>query len=307
MVFIYGGSFINGASYLYPSEILTSTQDIVVVTINYRLNAFGFLSSMDPSLLGNYGLWDQRLAIQWVKDNIADYGGNPNKITLFGESAGAFAITDHMISPQNDVTLFQRAITESGSVFSRSFAASNPLVSYNSVAKTLGCQSSPDVVKCLRAVPFRRLLSATMVSGGSLPFFPVADNDYITKDFKSELLKFTKASYSKNLDIHMFDFPKYDVFSGWNSQEGLLYMGVLSALSEKMTGRNISNGLVESVFKASIQSGLIGQGVANEEAHFVTNTLLDYYMNNPHPMASDNRSTDDRRLEAFVNLIGKLL
>ena len=304
MIFIHGGSFVDGSSNLYPSDMLVATQDVVVVTINYRLNAFGFLSSRDSTLPGNYGMWDQIMSIQWVKDNIADYGGNPDQITLFGESAGAFAITYHIISPVNNVSLFQRVITESGSVFSRAFLASDPSTSFSSVLDSVGCQYD-NLISCLRSKPFEQLLNATQSPNRALEFFPILDNDFLPKDLANQLAKFTKASYPDSFNINMADFPKYDVFSGWNDQEGLLYINTLNALSLELEGRNISNGVSEPVLYAAISSKL-AETVADKAAvQLLTNLLMNYYINTPYHMNSDGRSADDRRLETYVNIAGR--
>lgn len=307
MIWIHGGSWASGFSNLYPADVIAATQDVIVVTINYRLNAFGFMSAQDPSLIGNYGMWDQRLAIEWVKDNIADYGGDPNKITLFGESAGAFCITYHMISHKNDVTLFQRAITESGSAFSRSFSASDPLPTFHSVANASGCNASHDVIACLKGLSANKLVEATKPSkdGVVLKFFPTVDDDYIPANFAEELSKFTKASYNQNLDIDMADFAKYDVFSGWNDQEGLLLLQALNVTSTIIDKKGIENGISEKVFSAAIEEKLAEGGVTDPEIkQFASDLAISFYINDPYPMTSDGRSADDRRLEAFVNLAG---
>ncbi len=81
-----------------PAEDLVEDQDVVVVTFSYRVNAFGFLSWEDPLMPGNLGLLDQHLAIKWVYDNIDQFGGDPNKITLLGHSAGAASVGYHLIA-----------------------------------------------------------------------------------------------------------------------------------------------------------------------------------------------------------------
>ncbi|CAL8087182.1 unnamed protein product [Calicophoron daubneyi] len=114
-VHIHGGSFVYGSSHLYPSSVLAST-GIVIVTLNYRLGPFGFLSTGDFASIGNYGLWDQLLAIRWVKENIEWFRGDPNRITLMGESAGAASVGLHTVSPvSREQDLFHQVIMMSGS------------------------------------------------------------------------------------------------------------------------------------------------------------------------------------------------
>jgi carboxylesterase 2 len=90
MVWFHGGAFQQGAAKRpeYDGRRLAQAEMVVVVTVNYRLGALGFLVSSELGLLGNYGLMDQRAALYWIQKHIASFGGNPNSITLFGESAG---------------------------------------------------------------------------------------------------------------------------------------------------------------------------------------------------------------------------
>lgn len=119
MFWLHGGGFIigSGESNVYGPEHLL-IEDIVLVTVNYRLGALGFLSLNDPSLEvpGNAGLKDQVLALKWVQKNIIHFNGDPNNVTMFGESAGASSIHFHILSKQSE-GLFQKAILQSGTVF----------------------------------------------------------------------------------------------------------------------------------------------------------------------------------------------
>ncbi len=119
MIWIHGGAYITGSSnsVVYDLDSLP-LHEIVLVTINYRLGPFGFLKLDEISngkiqSTGNEGLMDQKLAIEWVKENIAEFGGDPNNITLFGESAGAWSVAlQSSISPHGN--LFSKAICQSG-------------------------------------------------------------------------------------------------------------------------------------------------------------------------------------------------
>lgn len=119
MIYIHGGAFVRGSSstLIYGPDYLLQ-KNIVFASFNYRLGAFGFLSLQDPNLKvpGNAGLKDQNLALKWIKENISHFGGDPNNITLFGESAGAASVHYHMISNQSN-KLFNRAILMSGCVY----------------------------------------------------------------------------------------------------------------------------------------------------------------------------------------------
>lgn len=98
MVFFHGGSFASGAGGLYGSYYLLD-QNVVLVTVNFRLGPFGFLSTGNSAAYGNSGLKDQVLALQWIQENIGYLGGDPNRVTIFGQSAGAGAVQHHIVSP----------------------------------------------------------------------------------------------------------------------------------------------------------------------------------------------------------------
>src|SRR5215831_11171577 len=115
MVFIHGGYFVFGAGSLpiYDGAYLAASGNVVVVTLNYRLGALGFLAVPELGLTGNYGILDQRQALRWVAENIAAFGGDPSKVTVFGESAGAMSVGLHLFSIPADRSLFRAAIMES--------------------------------------------------------------------------------------------------------------------------------------------------------------------------------------------------
>lgn len=115
LVWIYGGAFTTGFAgrYLYGPQFLVR-HDIILVTLNYRLGPYGSLCLDIPGVTGNQGLKDQQIALRWIKENIEAFGGNPNKITAFGQSAGAKSIDFHIHLTEE--TLFQQAIFQSGSI-----------------------------------------------------------------------------------------------------------------------------------------------------------------------------------------------
>ena len=107
MVWIHKGGFTNGGAPTYtPSELVTDN-DVIVVVIQYRLDAFGFLSCVEELVPGNFGLWDQNLAIHWVKTNIGAFGGDPESITVFGQSAGAASVGYQLLSPASKDLTFR--------------------------------------------------------------------------------------------------------------------------------------------------------------------------------------------------------
>nr|XP_034837734.1 esterase E4-like [Maniola hyperantus] len=113
IVNIHGGSYYEGSGDFFLPDFLMLHGDIVFVTLNYRLDMIGFLSLETPEVPGNAGMKDQVAALRWIMDNIAQFGGDPNSVTLVGESSGASSVTYHMFSPMS-TGLFHRVIAESG-------------------------------------------------------------------------------------------------------------------------------------------------------------------------------------------------
>jgi carboxylesterase type B len=115
MVFIHGGYFVLGAGSdpLFDGSYLAASGNVVVVTLNYRLGSLGFLAVPELGLTGNYGILDQRMALRWVSENIAAFGGDPHKVTIFGESAGAMSVGLHLFSIPANRDRFRAAIMES--------------------------------------------------------------------------------------------------------------------------------------------------------------------------------------------------
>ena len=130
MVFIHGGGFTSGSGsvFLYRGGNLVRNGDAVVVTINYRLGALGFLGHRDladpDGLVGNWGIHDQVAALRWVRDNIAAFGGDPGSVTIFGESAGGFSVATLLGTPAA-AGLFHRAVVQSGGAHVHSVQEAN--------------------------------------------------------------------------------------------------------------------------------------------------------------------------------------
>ncbi|KAG5669412.1 hypothetical protein PVAND_017299 [Polypedilum vanderplanki] len=160
LFWIYGGAFIlgDGNSLIYgPDELMK--ENIVVVTFNYRLSVFGFLSTGDEHAQGNYGLKDMVLALKWVKENIKNFGGDPNKITIVGQSAGAVSV-HHLMLSQMTQGLFHQAIMMSGSALSPFSFQTNPRQKAENLARKIGLifNSTEEMVEKLRKVDFREIL-----------------------------------------------------------------------------------------------------------------------------------------------------
>ncbi|XP_066264896.1 cocaine esterase-like [Branchiostoma lanceolatum] len=150
MVWIHGGAFTLGSASTYGGEVLTAYHRVVLVTINYRLGPLGFLQTLEAEAPGNFGLLDQIKALQWVQNNIRDFGGDPDRVTIFGESAGGFSVSSLVMSPLA-TGLFHRAISESGAGLWPVLEKGDLSVT-KTIAGKLGCDVDhyDNMVRCLR-------------------------------------------------------------------------------------------------------------------------------------------------------------
>ncbi len=166
MVWIHGGGFSTGtgAAGLYDGARLAEA-GVVLVTFNYRLNVFGafahpLLTRESPHhASGNYGLMDQIAALGWVKRNIAAFGGDPDRVTIFGESAGGRSVSLLMVSPLAE-GLFHRAIVQSGPVRNVNYSRASREAIGERIAAALGCDEAPDPLACLRSKTHAELAGA---------------------------------------------------------------------------------------------------------------------------------------------------
>ncbi|KAL7962355.1 alpha/beta-hydrolase [Trichoderma compactum] len=170
---IYGGGFQLGATVTYDGSSLLSSavsqgQPFIYVAVNYRVAGFGFMPGAEILKNGsaNVGLLDQRMGLQWVADNIAAFGGDPDKVTIWGESAGAMSVFDQMLlyggnATYNNKPLFRGAIMNSGTAApAERIDSPKAQAVYNNVVSKAGCSSSADTLACLRRLPYNTFLSA---------------------------------------------------------------------------------------------------------------------------------------------------
>jgi para-nitrobenzyl esterase len=211
MFWIHGGGFAAGASSepRQDGENLAK-RGVVIVSLNYRLNVFGFYANAELTKesahhsSGNYGLEDMAAALEWVRKNIEAFGGDPAKVTIFGESAGSWAVSELMAAPASK-DLFARAIGESGAAFS---TTSLPMPTLREAEKagaefaaSLHCQSLAD----LRAMPAEQLTQAS-VKPSPEQFAPVIDG-YFLPEAVPEI-------YAAGKQAHV------PLLAGWNLNEG---------------------------------------------------------------------------------------
>ncbi len=185
MVFVHGGGFNTGQGAPYDPARVVDQGDVVVVTINYRLGALGFLAhpGLDDPATGNLGIADQQAALRWVRENAAAFGGDPRNVTLWGESAGAFATCAQLASPAAR-DLFDRAILQSGPCSNRMLPLPQAQERATTIATRLGCSDAA----CLRALPVEKLVGLpedqvrTIRTGVERPWVPVTGTAVLPVD-----------------------------------------------------------------------------------------------------------------------------
>ncbi|XP_051025145.1 acylcarnitine hydrolase-like isoform X1 [Acomys russatus] len=164
MVWIHGGALVGGAAFMYDGSLLTAMEDVVVVTIQYRVGVLGFFSTGDQHARGNWGYLDQVAALHWVQQNIAHFGGNPDQVTIFGESAGGTSVSTLVVSPMSQ-GLFHRAIMESGVAVLPDLIHDTAEMVSTTVANLSGCgaKDSETLVRCLRGKSEAEILTINKV------------------------------------------------------------------------------------------------------------------------------------------------
>ncbi|MFC4909027.1 carboxylesterase/lipase family protein [Actinomadura gamaensis] len=251
MVWIHGSGFRNGSGSLYRPAEMVARDDVIVVTVNYRLGLFGFLAH--PAFdragngSGNFGLEDQQAALRWVRRNAGSFGGDARNVTIFGESAGGVSTCSQLVSPQA-AGLFQRAIVQSGPCtrqagdwpdFDGSREPSGSWLPHSraeaekrgrDVAAKLGCADPVTAAACLRALPVEKLLkesgygfTPTYGGGGILPTDP-------------------NRAYARG------EFHRVPVMQGITRDEYRLFQ----ALTEEFTGEKLDKAGYEAHVKAYV-------------------------------------------------------
>ncbi|GLG99963.1 Acetylcholinesterase, partial [Gryllus bimaculatus] len=215
MVWIFGGGFYSGSATLdvYDHRMLVSEENVLLVSMQYRVASLGFLFMDTEDVPGNAGLYDQLMALQWVHDNIAAFGGNPHNVTLFGESAGAVSVSIHLLSPLSRNLFSQSgAATAPWAVITREESVLRGL----RLAEAVGCphQRSQlrEVVDCLRSKDATELVNNEWGTLGicEFPFVPIVDGALLDDHP-------TRSLASKN-------FKKTNILMGSNTEEGYYFI-----------------------------------------------------------------------------------
>lgn len=293
MVWVHGGGFFagSGSTEVYGPDYLIE-HDVIIVTINYRLGALGFLCLGHNEVPGNAGLKDQVMAFRWVQKNIVKFGGDPNRVTIFGESAGAGSVSYHLVSPLSQ-GLFQYAIVQSGSVL-------NPWACIDRAAaidrafrlgKALGCDTKDtnELLKFLREVPDYDILTNTNIlrededgTGLNIVFLPCIEEPATSQSFIP--------CASRKL-LEQGKFAKIPTIVGTTSAEG-----IISCFFIDLSEGNLLK-VYEKIEKFIIQD--LGVDVNSDKAKQISKELRQFYF-------GDSPVTVEK-IDNFFELYGDLL
>ncbi|KAL2084153.1 hypothetical protein ACEWY4_019671 [Coilia grayii] len=205
MVWIHGGGFAMGAASFYDGSVLAAYQNVVVVTIQYRLGMLGFFSTGDGNAPGNWGLLDQVAALQWVQENIESFGGDPSSVTIFGESAGGVSVSLQYLSPLSS-GLFHRGIAESGTAAMSFLVSADPMATALMLANVSNCAGTKphEVVDCVMQMSTEDVIK--IAESVTLMFMVTVDGHFLPKPV-GDLLK-------------SHEFNKSPLINGVNNDEG---------------------------------------------------------------------------------------
>ncbi|VDN03548.1 unnamed protein product [Thelazia callipaeda] len=279
MFFIHGGGYVIDSAVRYHySKIakLLVSKDLIAVTIQYRLGFLGFFTTGDSTCPGNFGIWDQIMALKWVKENIKCFGGDPDQITIIGQSAGAASADLLSLSPYSR-DLFKRVVLLSGNAECPwAVAKSKRVVSYcRQRAQKLGWKGSDnkEMIKFLRKLPASKLAdnligNKELFATGLLPLTPIVDGDLIPCSIK-ELRKLA---------------PTKPSIVGVTENEGLLFV----ALNRMPCDQNDIEKAIQAVNK-----------YVKESEINIRQVISDIYF--PHANCDENSRQNTQR--AFINML----
>ncbi|GAB1859692.1 Carboxylic ester hydrolase [Camponotus japonicus] len=233
LFWIHGGAFQYGSGMIYRATYLMDS-DVILVTINYRLGPMGFLSTEDEVIPGNMGLKDQNMALRWVSQNIEWFGGDPNRVTLFGISAGGASVHYHYLSQMSE-GLFQGGISFSGTAFNCWTQTESALEKTKKLSALMGCPTttSQDMIHCLRYRPAQAIVQATsefmyFLYNPFTPFGPVVE-----KGSDAPFIDKTPVEIVNNGDVQ--DIPW---ITSVTSEEGLYPVAEFIAANENLKQLN---------------------------------------------------------------------
>ncbi|XP_041980319.1 juvenile hormone esterase-like isoform X2 [Aricia agestis] len=269
MVWIHGGGFFCGSGNddLYGPKYLLQ-HDVVLVTINYRIGVFGFLCLDTEDIPGNAGMKDQVAALKWVKDNISNFGGDPENVTIFGESAGGTSVSFHLVSPMSK-GLFKRAIMQSGVTTNCWSEVTNARKRALVLASSLGCESDDDkeIAKFLKTCSTESILFPRLpltFSEGRREYPELYLAIVSEKEFDNVERFYSGDSFTNILNnLH----KDVDIMMGYMEHEGLIFPALTPKTDKAIKHANtfmeyfVPNSIILN--NTPLQSHKIGEMIRN--------------------------------------------
>ncbi|XP_035705661.1 esterase FE4 isoform X3 [Folsomia candida] len=294
MVWLHGGGFSFGSSNIYSANYFMD-EPVVLVTLNYRLGAFGFLDTQDGVVPGNLGLRDQRLALEWVHKNIAMFGGDSSRVTFFGSSAGAASVALHMLTETS--ALFHRGISESSTALSSWLIQRNPRKNAQNLARFLNCSTQPshELVSCLKSKSGSDIVDAmslfklgSTVSDANFLFTPSIEN---SPDSEQPYLKKCPEELIANAKfLHSIPW-----MVGCNKNDGILNVGSILETRSSTINEIIANWTEISPWLFVYNYDIDGGKDAMDEISFKIKGRL---------LSSDGQIDEDHFLTSLPILVG---
>lgn len=287
MIWFHGGAFVIGQSSIYDASTLSGFGNVVIVTVNYRLGPIGFLATDDDTSKGNYGLWDQQMALQWVHDNIRSFGGDPNLVTLFGESAGGASTFLQALYPKNK-GLFKRIISESGTAMCPwAYSERNTVGRFSKLlGLRLNCSiaTNAELLKCLRSKPFEDLITNAQVGTKEDEIYrpewaPVVDGEFI-KQLPPDVFLYPETMIADGRNA----LADLDLLIGINDGDGgfITMVSLLPFVQSKVTPTSSALQIVNSYVTNSMLTDRFGLTTAS-----LVDAMSFLYTNWSEPMTND--------------------
>nr|XP_027227009.1 cholinesterase 1-like isoform X1 [Penaeus vannamei] len=259
MVWFLPGAFVVGSMEIYRPEYLVA-KDVVYVTVQSRLGILGYLSTGDSELPGNLGLKDQTLALKWVQDNIHALGGDPDKVTIFGQNAGGASVHYHILSPMSK-GLFKRAIMQSGTALCSWSVREDHRYMAGQIGSILDCPgatenpNSSDLVDCLKKVPADQLTAALLKMPTPYVMGPRVDGEFLP-DHPATLVREGR-------------YNRVDIIAGKTRDEGALNVRTF-----------LKDGVVDAMIKSfgTIGPYMMGLNVWDDNIDFIGRLIFHRYM-----------------------------
>jgi carboxylesterase type B len=291
MVYFHGGGFSLGTANTFGAEYLMD-EDVVFVMVNYRLGPFGFLSTLDEVLPGNYGLKDQSLSLKWVQENIRKFGGNPSSVTIIGNSAGGASVNYQMMSPLSS-GLFHAAIAQSGSSLNPWARSTNPKEMAKRFGKILNCsfQTSQIYKDCLMKKSTKEILNAMeyLVQWGYDPFTPFGP--VIEPNLPGAFL-----TEEPEVLMETGRFNQVPVLTGIDEDEGIL-MHASFILNDPQLLKEFNNEF-ERVYPITLELDEVYTNLSSSAQIEMSRKIREYYFKNKI-ITEDDPETTQQLINVF--------